>query len=94
MAAGHDAVVAAIIRGQSAVIGKVAISLASSVEGLEIDASGGARITGDPVATIEGLVNQYSSLTGPLGVRLCYSAARPELARHPEVSVPIFEKFA
>lgn len=94
MAAGHDEVATAIVVGQTKLIGAVAVTLARKVPGVEVDASGATKIAGDGVAAIEALVSEYSTLTGQLGVRMCFNAAKDALAEHPEVTIPSFASLA
>jgi hypothetical protein len=88
--AGFDDVASAIINGQKAVMGPVAISLAQKVPGIVVDADGAATISGDGAGAIESLVKEYSSLTGQLGVRMCFQSARQALAANPDVRIPSF----
>lgn len=86
----HEAVAAAIIEGQRALMGHVALKLAEKVPNLSVDDAGAPKITGDGSQTVDALVREYSSITGPLGVRMCFNAAKPVLDRHGEVSIPSF----
>lgn len=90
MMAALDAVASAIIEGQRAVMGPVAVNLAQRVPGITIDAGGDVSVAGDGITAIEHLVQQYSSVTGKLGVRMCFQAARPVLDRYPDVAIPSF----
>ena len=94
MAAGHDAVATAIVQGQLRVMGDVAISLAQAVAGLNVAPTGAATVSGDGNQVLEQLVGQYSAITGPLGVRMCHTVAKAELAAHPDVTVPAFASYA
>lgn len=89
---GYEEVATSIIQGQSVMIGNVAYSMADKVPGL--DASpGSVRITGDPETVLDALVKEYSAITGPLGVRMCFQSAQDALSRHPEVKVASFSGF-
>lgn len=90
MATGHDEVATAIITGQQKLMGAVAITLAQKVSGVQVDGSGSASIEGDGDTAVDGLVKAYSSLTGALGVRMCFASAQGELQRHPDVRVSSF----
>lgn len=90
MAAAHDNVATAIVRGQMKLIGNVAISLARNVSSVDVAESGATSIAGDGDAAIDGIVRAYSSLTGQLGVKMCFDFAKDELQRHPDVRVPSF----
>jgi hypothetical protein len=94
MSSGHDAVATAIIQGQMRMIGDVALNLANKVPSLTVQPDGTASIGGDAVGAIEALVREYSSLTGQLGVRMCYTSAKPALDANPSVSIPSFAAFA
>lgn len=72
-------------------MGKIADSLASRVSGVSVSSNGTVTITTEhPLQALNDLVGEYSAITGPLGVRMCYSAAREMLERHPEVSIDAF----
>lgn len=88
-----DDIASAIIIGQRTLIGPVAITLASKVPGVSVGDEGRASVSGDGATVIDALVREYSTLTGPLGVRMCFQAAKSELSRHPEVSIPSFASF-
>jgi hypothetical protein len=94
MSAAHDQIASAIVQGQVKMIGKVALSLAGKVPGVTVDDTGHVTIDGDGVSAIEGLVRQYSALTGQLGVRMCYTSAKSALESNPSVVVPSFASFA
>lgn len=89
MSTGHDDIAGAIVAGQRQVIGALAITLARSVPGIEVDDDGTTRAPGGTPA-LDGLISAYSSITGQLGVRLCHAHAKDALARHPEIVVPSF----
>ena len=90
MAASHDAVATAIVQGQAKVMGGVALDLAQTVDGLLVDGSGNATVSGDGNAVLDKLVGQYSAITGPLGVRMCHTVAKQALVQNPDVQVPAF----
>lgn len=91
MAAGYDVVATAIVRGQMKLMGDVAISLARKVSMVEVADSGATTVSGDGDVAIDGIVREYSSLTGNLGVRMCFNFAKDELQRNPNVRVRSFE---
>lgn len=93
VAAGHDEIASAIVTGQYKVMGAVAIKLASKALGRDVADSTPVTVTGVGVDDIERLIKEYSSITGPLGVRMCFSAAQPALKKHPDVEVPSFKAF-
>lgn len=86
----HNEIATAIIRGQQKVMGKVAVSMAAKVLGKDVPEDGTVDIGDQGVEAIEGLVTEFSSITGPLGVRMCYTTAKPVLDAHPDVSIPSF----
>lgn len=84
----------AIIEGQERVMGNVAYALANRVPGLSVEPGGVPSLNGDGPAMIEQLVAEYSTITGQLGVRMCYGAAKPLLTSHPELQIPAFASLA
>lgn len=88
----YEEIAATIIDGQVTVMGGVAYKLANEVAGLTVAEGGRPTISGDGAEVIDALVRQYSSITGPLGVRMCYSHAQAALRRH-AVTVPAFAGF-
>lgn len=86
----HEAVAAAIIEAQRALMGHVAIKLAEKVPSISFDDAGTPSINGDGVSAVDALVREYSSITGPLGVRMCFNAAKPVLDQHADVKIPSF----
>ena len=89
MASGHDDIAGAIIAGQRQVIGALAITMARSVAGLEVNDDGSARVIGGDQA-LDDLVKAYSSITGQLGVRMCQAHAKDALQRNPQIHVTAF----
>ena len=90
MAAGYDQVATAIVRGQMKLMGDVALSLARKVSDVTVADTGDTVVSGNGEAAIEGIVKEYSSLTGNLGVKMCFNFAKDELQRNPGVQVPSF----
>ena len=90
MAAGYDQVATAIVRGQMKLMGDVALSLARKVADVTVADTGDTVVNGNGDAAVEGIVREYSSLTGNLGVKMCFNFAKDELQRHPSVNVPSF----
>lgn len=88
----QDEVATAIVSGQRRLMGEVAWKLAARVPGVRVDDEQ-VQVTGDPTDVIEGLVAEFSQITGPLGVRLCYTSAKAMLSRHPEMRIPSFMAF-
>jgi hypothetical protein len=87
----HDEIATAIVAGQHKVMGKVALTLASRATGHDLGTDlTTMNIDGATVDTIEKLIAEYSSVTGPLGVRMCRQAAAEALSRHPDVTIPSF----
>lgn len=89
--ASHNEIATAIVRGQQKIMGAVAVKMASSALGSNVPEEGMVDLGERGVAGIEALVKHYSEITGPLGVRMCFSAAKPALDKHPDVSIPIFQ---
>jgi hypothetical protein len=90
MAAGYDSVATAIVRGQMKLMGNVAVSLARKVADVTVADTGDTTVAGNGDVAIENIVKEYSSLTGNLGVRMCFDFAKDELQRNPGVNVPSF----
>lgn len=90
MAAGYDSVATAIVRGQMKLMGNVAVSLARKVANVTVADTGDTVVDGDGATAIDGIVQEYSSLTGNLGVKMCFDFAKDELQRNPSVQVPSF----
>ena len=89
---GYDDIATTIISGQMAVVGPLAVTMASNIAGLTVDSRGNATVSGgDPAGVVEQLVKVYSSLTGALGIRMCHQSAMPALKRNPDITIPIFE---
>jgi hypothetical protein len=93
MASASEMVAQAIIEGQAKLVGGVAYAIANRVNGVTVDQGGVPTLSGDDIDAIDRLVKEYSSLTGPLGVRLCHEAAAPVLKAHPELQIPAFAAF-
>lgn len=89
----YEDIAATIIDGQVTIMGAVAYKLANEVPGLTVEEGGRPSISGSGPEAIDALVKQYSSITGPLGVRMCYSHAQAAIQRH-EITVPAFAAFA
>jgi hypothetical protein len=64
--------------------------MAGRAAGVEVSENGGITISGDPIMAIEGLVKEYSQLTGPLGIRMCYNSARDILESSGDLDIPSF----
>jgi hypothetical protein len=90
MSSPHEEIASAIVKGQMAVMGDVAIAMAKRVSGVEISAAGDVTLNGDAAQLVNAIVGEYSSVTGPLGVRMCFNAARPALSRHADVTIDAF----
>lgn len=84
----HEEVAQAIVDAQARLVGDVALDMARRVPEIEIDDLGYVSITGDATTALDGLVHEYTSLTGALGVRMCHDAAKTVLDMHPHVVVP------
>lgn len=92
MAAPFDDIATAIIQGQGKVMGPAAAQdTARGVAGITVSPDGGAIALGAP--TIDALVKKFSAVSGPLGERICFMAAKPVLDRNPGVSIPAFARF-
>jgi hypothetical protein len=86
----YNDIATAIVRGQQQVMGKVAVTMAAKVLGHGVPEDGTIEVGTMGADAINGLVQEYSSITGPLGVRMCHTAARPVLDAHPGVEIPVF----
>ncbi|MCW2924677.1 MAG: sensor-containing diguanylate cyclase/phosphodiesterase [Thermoleophilia bacterium] len=87
-----DEVATAILRGQERVMGEhAARGVARSVAGIEVAADGVVSAT--QADAIDAMVREFRALAGPLGEMACWTAARPALARHPEIDVASLRRF-
>ncbi|MGC1177326.1 MAG: hypothetical protein WA843_04610 [Candidatus Saccharimonadales bacterium] len=82
--------VAKIIEQQEAIIGPIAIERANLVKELSINwgAKHDVNISGSPQAAIDGLVQKYKDLFGPIAVETCKEAASKFLAQIPTDQQP------
>lgn len=88
-----DQLATAILTGQERVLGAAsAHAVASGVAGVERDSATASWHAVDAIA-IDALVRDYRALSGPLGEMACWTAARPVLARHPELVIPSLARF-
>lgn len=86
----YEDIAAAIVSAQRGIVGDVAYSLGRRVTGLEIADDGRISIVGNGPQVVTALVNEYSAITGPLGVRMCFNAAQPVMDRHGVRDIPAF----
>lgn len=78
-----------IIQGQEAIIGPMAIEQASHVSSLKLDwDKHEATITGDKVAALEELIQQYEELFGHISVEVSKQAAGSLMQELPADSLP------
>jgi hypothetical protein len=90
----YERVATAIVEGQVKIMGAAAQAIASKVTGLEYIAGTGARISSaNPTDVIEALVQEFSRITGPLGMRLCWMSAQGVLQQHPDIRIPSFARY-
>lgn len=71
----YEELVISIVEHQESIIGPVAVTRASSVQGLKLDwPQKMAVISGDPKSVIDELVEQYKALFGQISVEVCKEA--------------------
>lgn len=93
MAAPYDEIATAIVQGQSKVMGAgAACDVARGVAGTTVAADGATTVAAG-ATTIDSMVQKYTDVSGPLGGRICFMAAKPVLTQNPGVSIPSFARF-
>ncbi len=72
----YNEIALSIIKNQESIIGPIAIERARNVAGLEVNwKDESVHITGEPMSTIDNLVEQYRVLFGQLSIEVCKEAA-------------------
>ena len=93
MAAPYDDIATAIVQGQSKVMGAgAACDVARGVPGTTVGADGTTSVAAG-AGTIDAMVKKFTDVSGPLGERICFMAAKPVLTQNPGVTIPSFARF-
>ena len=79
-----------IITSQLRAVGDLAYTLASQVSGLVVHFGELPTVHGDEVTVLDALVCEYAAVSGVIGPRLCFTAARPALKKYPHLILPSF----
>ena len=87
MEKAYEELAKAIIDQTKSIIGPVAVMQANTVKGLKASTTE-ARITGDPLKVISGLINAYKTIIGSVAVTLAKKGAKSIIENNPKLKIP------